>query len=92
MRALDIDDAIRDADIAIVAFLHHRAAHYFMVQYNQETGTFLVLNDSFADRRSRALELASSAYIGSSIDSIAALMRETPEIIFAFSLITVNHP
>jgi len=88
--AVSIDDTIRASRVAVLAYMHTRAAHFITIEYRPETGRFVILNDSFARRRSNALGFADNSYTGSSVDSVMALLRETPEMLFAFSLITVS--
>jgi len=89
-RSGDIDEAIRSWGIGILAYSHTRAAHFITIRYDRDEGVFIVYNDSFARRRSAALGLENITEIGAAVDSVAALMRETSEILFSFSLITVN--
>jgi len=90
LRSGNIDDSIRASTVSILAYSHTRAAHFIAVQYRESDGRFVVLNDSFARRRAESLGLQDSSYVGASVDSIAALVRETPEILFSFSLITIR--
>jgi len=86
----NLDNAIRNSRVAILAYMHTSAAHYIVIEYRPEDGTFIVYNDSFARRRSRSLGWENRSNPGATIDSVNALIRETPEILFTFSLITIN--
>ncbi|MCL2425391.1 MAG: hypothetical protein FWD05_03530 [Oscillospiraceae bacterium] len=87
---LNLDDTIRNSRVAILAYMHTSAAHYIVIEYRPEDGTFVVYNDSFARRRSATLGLDSNLHQGAVIDSVNALIRESPNILFTFSLITIN--
>jgi len=89
-RTLDLDEAIRASRVSILAYAHTRTAHYVTIVYNPEESLFIVYNCGFARRRSRELGLENVAEIGAAIDSITALLRETSQILFSFSLITVD--
>lgn len=85
-----LDAAVRSSRVSILAYTHTRAAHFVTIRYIEEEGHFIVYNDGFARRRSSQLGLPNQISTGAAIDSIDALIRQTPEIIFTFSLITIN--
>ena len=85
----DIDEAIRTARVGILAYAHTRGAHYATVMYREEDDRFIVYNDSSARARSASLGLQNESRTGAVIDSVSALLRGSPEILFSFSLITV---
>jgi len=87
---MDIDDAIKSSRISILAYVHTSAAHYVAIEYNEELDKFIVYNDSFARTRSAALGLTNSTSAGAAIDSVSALISNTRNILFSFSLITVS--
>ena len=88
--SVNLDEAIKEAGVAILAYAHTRAAHYITVEYRDEDGRFIVYNDGYARARSRALGLENTSETGAVIDSVTALIRNTPGILFAFSMITVS--
>jgi tetratricopeptide (TPR) repeat protein len=88
--SLDIDEAVRSSRVAILAYTHTGAAHFITIVYEPNESVFLVFNDSLARRRSAALRLNEITEVGAAIDSVNAFLRETPEILFSFSLITVE--
>jgi len=87
---LNLDDAIRDSRVSILAYTHTRAAHFIAIEYRPEDGRFIVYNDSFAGRRAADLGLTNAPYPGAVIDSVNSLIRETSDILFSFSLITIS--
>ena len=87
---MDIDNAIKAADVAILAYAHTSAAHYITIEFREEDGMFVVYNDGSARSRSRLLGLNDDNGAGAIIDSIAAFLKETPSILFPFSLITIS--
>ena len=89
-RTLDLDEEIRASRVSILAYAHTRTAHYITIVYDFENSFFIVYNCGFARRRSAALGLENATETGAAVDSVAALLRETSEILFSFSLITVN--
>jgi len=89
-RRLNIDNAIKGARVAVLAYTHTSAAHYAAIEYRESDGKFIVYNDGFARTRSAALGLQNAPGAGAVIDSVAAFIRETPEILFSFSLIMVS--
>jgi len=86
----NLDNEIRNSRVAILAYMHTSAAHFIVIEYRPEDGRFIVYNDSFARRRSTALGLENASDHGAVIDSVNALIRETPEMLFSFSLITID--
>ena len=86
----DIDDAVKASRVGILAYVHTNAAHYFTVEYREDRDIFVVYNDSFARARSIDSGLQNEVNTGAAIDSITALINNTPGILFSFSLITVN--
>lgn len=88
-RSVNIDNAIRSSRVSILAYTHTRAAHFITIEYRESDGKFIVYNDSFARRRALALGLENHTDIGATVDSISALIRETPDMLFSFSLITI---
>jgi hypothetical protein len=86
---LNIDDTIKEARVGILAYAHTGAAHFITIEYREDLGRFVVYNDRFARTRSTYLGLDDITNSGSAIDSVAALINNTPEILFSFSLITV---
>ena len=88
--SLDIDEVIRSSRVAILAYTHTSAAHFITIVYEPSESVFVVFNDSLARRRSAALRLNEITEVGAAIDSVNAFLRETPEILFSFSLITAD--
>jgi tetratricopeptide (TPR) repeat protein len=88
--SLDIDEVIGSSRVAILAYTHTSAAHFITIVYEPSESVFIVFNDSLARRRSAALRLNEITEVGAAIDSVNAFLRETPEILFSFSLITVE--
>jgi len=86
----NIDEEIKNSRVSILAYLHTRAAHYITIVYREDIDRFIVYNDSFARTRSAELDFQNDTDVGAAIDSVAALIRSTPNIIFSFSLITVG--
>ncbi|MCL2248309.1 MAG: hypothetical protein FWC13_03485 [Oscillospiraceae bacterium] len=87
--SLNIDEEIRSSRVAILAYTHTSAAHFITIVYEPNESVFVVFNDSLARRRSAALRLDGISEVGATIDSVNAFLRETSEILFSFSLITV---
>jgi len=87
---LNLDDEIKNSRISILAYAHTSAAHYVTIEYVEDIDKFIVYNDSFARSRSAALGLSNTAAAGAVIDSVAALINNTREILFSFSLIVVS--
>ena len=88
--SLNIDEVIKNSKVSILAYLHTNAAHYVTIEYKEEVDKFIVYNDSFARARSESLGHQSYSEIGAAIDSVAAFIAGTREILFSFSLIVVN--
>ena len=88
--SMNLDEAIKAARVAILAYAHTRAAHYVTIEYREEDDRFIVYNDSYARTRSASLGFENTASAGAAIDSVTALIRNTPGILFSFSLITVD--
>jgi len=86
----NIDNAIKEAGVGILAYAHTRAAHYVMVEYREEDGRYIVYNDNFARAMSKRLGYENDSSSGAVIDSVTALIRNTPDILFSFSLITIS--
>jgi len=86
----NIDDIIKASRVCIIAYAHTSAAHYIAVEYRQEDGRFIVYNDNLARNRSVSLGLDEVSSKGAVIDSVSAFINNTPEILFAFSLIRVS--
>lgn len=89
-RSANLDDIIRASRVSILAYTHTRAAHFIAIEYHEDLGMFIVYNDSFARRRNTSRNLGNHTDIGTAIDSINSLIRYTPEILFSFSLITID--
>ena len=89
-RGFGLDNAIRGSRVSILAYTHSRAAHFIAIEYRESEGMFIIYNDSFARSRSASLGFDAMADVGSPIDSVTALIRETPHILFSFSLITIS--
>ena len=87
---LNIDDAIKASRVSILAYAHTSAAHYVAVEYREDTGRFIVYNDGFARTRSANLGFRDDTTAGAVIDSVVAFISGTPDILFSFSLITVE--
>jgi len=86
----NVDNAIRGGSVGILAFMHTSAAHFVTIEYREEDDRFIVYNDSFARRRSQSLGFESDQHLGAAIDSVQALVRNTSEILFTFSLIIIS--
>jgi len=86
----NIDDVIKNSNVSILAYLHTGAAHYITVVYNEDINKFIIYNDSFARNMSANLGYQNYTDTGAAIDSVAALINSTREILFSFSLITIN--
>ena len=86
----NLDEIIRASRVSILAYSHTRAAHFIAIEYREDLGVFIVYNDSFARRRNATHNFGNHTDVGTSIDSINSLIRYTPEILFSFSLITIN--
>ncbi|MCL2365944.1 MAG: tetratricopeptide repeat protein [Oscillospiraceae bacterium] len=89
-RSLNLDDAIRNSRVSILAYTHTRAAHFIAIVYRAEDGLFVVYNDSFARQRSAALGLENAHPPGATIDSVTELIRDNPDMLFSFSLIVIS--
>jgi tetratricopeptide (TPR) repeat protein len=87
---LNIDNAVKAARAGILAYAHTSAAHFAAIVYREDLDMFVVYNDNFARARSSSLGLENEVSPGAAIDSIAAFINNTPEILFSFSLITVH--
>ena len=87
---MNIDNVISESKVCILAYLHTRAAHYIAIEYREEDDMFVVYNDSLARARSASLGFENASDTGAVIDSVAELIRNTPDILFSFSLITVT--
>jgi len=85
----DLDEAIRSSQVGILAYMHTTAAHYITIVYREDINMFVVYNDGFARTRSAELGLQAYSEVGAVIDSVNALVRNTRNILFSFSLITV---
>ena len=88
--SMSLDDAIRNSRVSILAYLHTSAAHYITIEYKEDIGRFVVYNDSFAKARSSRLGYQNETSAGAVIDSVDALISNTPEILLSFSLTTIN--
>jgi hypothetical protein len=86
----DLDNAIKSSGVGILAYAHTRAAHYIAIEYRAEDGRFIVYNDGFARARSAYLGYESYSNTGAVIDSVSALIQNTSDILFSFSLITIS--
>jgi len=89
-RTMNIDDAIRASRVSILAYMHTRAGHYITIEYRAEDGMFIVYNDNSAHARSTYLGFQNIAETGAVIDSVSALIQQTSNILFSFSLITIS--
>jgi len=85
----DLDEVIRSSQVGILAYMHTTAAHYITIVYREDINMFVVYNDGFARTRSAELGLQAYSDVGAAIDSVNALIRNTSNILFSFSLITV---
>ena len=88
--SVNIDEAIKNARVAILAYLHRSAAHYITIEYRESDEKFIVYNDNYARARADQLGFKNDTVTGSAIDSVSALIGNTSEILFSFSLITIN--
>ena len=88
--SIDLDAAIKASNVSILAYLHTRAAHYVAIEYSEADDKFIVYNDGYARARSVSLGYDNNSAAGAVIDSPAALIRQTPNILFSFSLITIT--
>jgi len=88
--SMNIDEVIKASKVSILAYAHTSAAHYITVEYREDTDKFIVYNDSFARARSENLGFQNETNAGAVIDSVAALISNTPNILFSFSLIVVS--
>jgi len=86
----NLDEVIKNSQVSILAYLHTNAAHYTTIEYREDIDKFIVYNDSFARARSSNLGFQSYTDIGSAIDSVAAFINSTREILFSFSLIVIS--
>ena len=83
-----VDDTIRNANVAILTYVHGNGAHFITIQY--EEGYFVVYNDHTANRHSRNLGLWSDYNDGALVDSVDKLIRDNDNMLFSFSLITIS--
>ena len=88
--SINIDDAIKAARVGILAYIHSTAAHYIAIEYREADGKYIVYNDGFAHARSKYLGFENDSDVGAAIDSVAALIQNTSNILFSFSLITIS--
>jgi len=88
--SMNIDEAIKASRVGIIAYVHKSAAHYATIEYREDINKFIVYNDSFARTRSVDLGFHNDPGTGAAIDSVVALINYTPDILFSFSLITVQ--
>jgi len=86
----NIDDVIKNSKVAVLAYMHTRAAHYVLIEYREDIGKFIVYNDRFAREMSAELGYSNYTQKGAAIDSVSALINNTGEILFSFSLIVVS--
>jgi len=87
---LNIDDAIRNSRVSILAYVHTGAAHYITIEYREDIGKFVVYNDSLARAMSADMGFQSAVEVGAAVDSVAAFINNTPNIIISFSLIAIT--
>ena len=87
---MNIDDAIKNSRVSILSYAHTTAGHYVTIEYREDIDKFIVYNDSFARTRSANLGFSGLTDKGAAIDSVAAFINQTREILFSFSLITVK--
>jgi len=87
---MNIDEVIKSSKVSILAYAHTSAAHYIAIEYREDIDKFIVYNDSFARVRSENLVFQNETNAGAAIDSVAALISNTPNILFSFSLIVVS--
>jgi len=88
--SLNIDEVIKASKVSILAYAHTSAAHYITIEYREDIDKFIVYNDSFARTRSKNLGFQNDTNTGAVIDSVAALINSTSNILFSFSLIVVS--
>ena len=88
--SMNIDEVIKASRVGIIAYVHTSAAHYATIEYREDINKFIVYNDSFARTRSIDLGFHNDSGPGAAIDSVAAFINYTPDILFSFSLITVQ--
>ena len=88
--SLNIDDVIKASKVSILAYLHTSAAHYITIEYREDMDKFIVYNDGFARTYSESLGFQNESSTGAAIDSVAALISNTSNILFSFSLIVVS--
>jgi len=87
----NIDETIKSSKVSILAYAHTSAAHYITVEYREDIAKFVVYNDSSARTRSADLGFQNETNIGAALDSITAFINNTSNILFSFSLITVEN-
>jgi len=87
---LKIDESIKSSKVSIIAYAHTTAAHYVAIEYNEDIDKFIIYNDSFARAYSKSLNFQDYTTFGAAVDSVEAFIRNTPNIMFAFSLITIT--
>jgi len=87
----NIDEEIKSSKVSILAYAHTSAAHYITVEYREDIEKFIVYNDSSAKTRSASLGFQNETNIGAALDSITAFINNTSNILFSFSLITVEN-
>ena len=88
--SMNIDDAIKASRVSILAYAHTSAAHYVAIEYREDIDKFIVYNDRFTRAMSANLGLESYTNAGAAIDSVSALISNTREILFSFSLIVIT--
>ena len=87
---MDIDEVIKASKVSILAYAHTSAAHYITIVYREDIDKFIIYNDSSARTRSRELGFLDETEAGAAVDSVVSFIRGTREILFSFSLITVD--
>ena len=85
----NIDEVIKTSHVGILAYAHVNAAHYVMIEYNEDLNGFIIYNDRYARTMSEALNLNNKTDSGALIDSVTTFISETADILFSFSLIIV---
>ena len=86
----NLDDEIKSSRVSILAYAHTSAAHYITIEYNEDIDKFIIYNDSFARARSDALGFGNITSAGAAVDSVTALISNTRDILFSFSLIIIG--
>ena len=87
---LNIDESVKSSKVSILAYTHTSAAHYVTIEYKEDIDKFVIYNDGFARAYSENLGFQSLTTVGAAVDSIEAFISNTPNILFSFSLITIN--